>query len=192
MNDFGFTIRAATDADLDGILAVHRAAFGEVEGPALAELVRTMLSDPTAQPLLSLVADHDAQVVGHVLFTSVRVTPDSGTTAQILAPVAVQPACQGRGVGEQLIRQGLRRLATDGVELVFVLGYPAYYNRFGFAPAGARGLEAPYPIAARNADAWMVLALTDDDAVWSEVAPARTRGTVRCCQSLDHPHLWEE
>jgi len=77
-------------------------------------------------------------------------------------------------------------LAADcGVELVFVLGHPSYYPRFGFRPAGVRGFRAPYPIPDENADAWMV----------KELKPGvmeRFAGTVECASVLMHPAYWIE
>ncbi|NIP71638.1 MAG: N-acetyltransferase, partial [Gammaproteobacteria bacterium] len=77
----------------------------------------------------------------------------------ILAPLAVHPDHQGRGIGGSLVREGLARLKGAGVELVFVLGYPAYYAKLGLSPAGEKGFEAPHPIPPESADAWMVQAL---------------------------------
>ena len=76
-------------------------------------------------------------------------------------------------------------LKDMGSELVFVLGHPEYYPRFGFRPAGVLGLSAPYPILEKNADAWMVLALC-------EGVIGNVRGTVRCAHSLDKEEYWVE
>ena len=77
----------------------------------------------------------------------------------MLAPLAVVPECQKQGVGGTLVKHGLELLSKSGVDLVFVLGYPEYYTRHGFAPAGVRGFDAPYPIPEKNSDAWMVFEL---------------------------------
>ena len=76
-----------------------------------------------------------------------------------------------------LVNEALTQLESQGVALVFVLGYPDYYLRFGFAPAGVQGFDAPYPILSKNADAWMVKELQPG-------AIERNEGTVRCCTTL--------
>ena len=123
-------LRIATETDLAGITAVHKHAFGE-EGEVIAELVADLLGDPTAAPTLSLVAEIDGWIVGHILFTAVRLSgAERPVSAQILAPLAVATEQQGKGIGGALIEEGLKRLASSGVELVFVLGHPGYYRRF--------------------------------------------------------------
>lgn len=178
-------IRICTDDDREQILAVHRTAFGDEEGPLIAKLVAEMLDDPTGEPIFSLGAELGGKLVGHILFTSVTLEPNGIVPAHILAPLAVASEHQGQGIGSTLIEEGLTQLTAAEVQLVFVLGYPDYYSRFGFVPAGARGFDAPYPIAAKNADAWMVHQL-------SPGAIDQHQGTVRCCRALDQPQHWQE
>lgn len=179
-------VRFATTDDRAAVRTVHEAAFGLTEGPEIVALVEGLLGDATARPLHSLVAEVDGRVVGHVLFTAVTMQPgDQETAAQILAPLAVLPEVQGQGVGGALVRAGLRLLAAAGVALVFVLGYPDYYSRFGFRPARALGLAAPYPIPAEHDAAWMVLALRP--GVLGQV-----HGTVQCADTLNDPRYWRE
>ena len=139
-------IRVSEDQDRDRILAIHRSAFGDDEGPVIANLVEEMLADPTGKPIFSLIAERGGDLVGHVLFTSATLDPNGKVSAQILAPLAVTRDQHGQGTGSRLVKDGFAHLESAGVELVFVLGYPNYYSKFGFAPAGARGFQAPYPI----------------------------------------------
>ena len=178
-------IRISRDQDRDSILAVHRSAFGDDEGLVIARLVEEMLDDPSGEPILSLVAELDNELVGHVLFTSAEIEPSKLASARILAPLAVTRDHHDQGIGGHLVQDGFQRLAEAGVELVFVLGYPDYYSRFGFVPAGALGFQAPYPILPKNADAWMVHELTPG-------AIARHEGTIRCSKALDHAQYWQE
>ena len=179
-------IRVAMEKDRDAILAVHMNAFGEGEGPVIVKLVDEMLDDSSGEPILSLVAEIDTELVGHLLFTSVRIEPDdSKVSARILAPLAVVEYRQRQGIGGHLIQAGLRLLTDSGVDLVFVLGYPDYYSRFGFKPAGVQGLQATYPIPPQNADAWMVTELTPGTI-------GNCSGTVRCSNALDDPKYWIE
>ena len=189
-------IRESTAADLSALLAVHEAAFGPGEGGVIVSLVKDIFADPSAQPLVSLIALEEGQVVGHILFTAARLSeaeralqedaaPGEAPPASLLAPLAVIPEAQKQGIGGALIAAGLERLAEDGTALVFVLGYPAYYGRHGFAAAGRQGFEAPYRIAPENAEAWMVRALGPG-------AAESARGRLQCCAALDKPEYWRE
>lgn len=178
-----FTIREASAGDLDSIVSVERAAFGQEDE---ADLVRSLLADPTAEPTLSLVADVDGRIAGHVLFSAVQVEgAQPEVVASILAPLAIDPAHQRQGIGLELMRIGLETLRARGCDLVFVLGHPAYYPRAGFEPAGRLGLSAPYPIAEKNANAWMVVALKPG-------LLGNVQGTVRCAKALDTEEAWVE
>jgi predicted N-acetyltransferase YhbS len=126
----------------------------------------------------------EGRIAGHILFTTVRVPGVyQHVRAQILAPLAVLPSRQGRGVGGALIREGLGQLSAADVGLVFVLGHPAYYPRFGFQAAGRLGLTAPYPIPQEHHDAWMVQELVPD-------LLGVVRGEVSCARTLDSPEHW--
>lgn len=171
----------ATESDLDDVLAVERLAFGQDEE---AELVRELLADPSASPLLSLLARESDRAVGHILFTAARIegAPED-SPASILAPLAVVPEAQRRGVGGRLIERGVELLAASGVALVFVLGHPEYYPRHGFAPAYPHGLPAPYPVSPE--EAWMLRALTPGTL-------GRVQGRVTCAEAMDRPEYWRE
>lgn len=176
-------IRPARPEDHATVLAVEAAAFGR---PDEATLVTALLDDPTARPFISLLAELDGRPVGHVLFTAARVIGDDAVVpASLLAPLAVVPAAQRRGVGLALIGAGVEALAALDVGLVFVLGHIDYYPRAGFRPALPLGLRAPYAIDPAVADAWMV----------RETRPGLLgviRGTVQCADALMHPALWRE
>jgi putative acetyltransferase len=182
-NADGMCIVEASDSNLLDVLLVERAAFGH---DAEAELVRDLLNDPSASPLLSLLALEGERAVGHVLFTSARLkeTPAAAAIA-LLAPLAVVPDLQRQGVGGKLIERGLRLLSDAGVDLVFVLGHPEYYPRHGFEPAGRLGFAAPFPIPDEHADAWMVQALRPG-------VVGSVRGTIICADALNKPEYWRE
>jgi len=174
-------IRDAGAGDIGAVLEVQRRAFGRDAEP---DLVRALLSDPTAEPLVSLLAVGGGDTpVGHILFTHVTVGDQDRPAATILAPLAVLPDAQGTGVGRALIAEGLARCAAGGIALVFVLGDPAYYTRFGFTQAIPHDLAPPFPLAAGYLDAWMVRPSCDG-------VLARARGGVRCADALMRPELW--
>lgn len=181
-----FRVRDATESDSQAIRDIILSAFGTEQGEEIADLVATLLTDPSAQPLLSLVAVADEKVVGHILFSNARIDGDTTQTrARIIAPLTVDPDYQNHGVGARLIRDGLTRAKAAGVDLVFVLGHPGYYPRHGFVTAGDQGFVAPYPIAPENRAAWMVQALTSN-------AIANAAGKVIVADTLDHPRHWQE
>lgn len=173
-------IHEASLADTESVLRVEREAFGE---PSVAELVSELIGDPTAQPVLSLLAWDGDDPVGHVMFTPARLDGAPGVSVSILAPLAVVPDSQRCGVGARLVEAGVERLRSSGVELVFVLGHPSYYPRHGFVPAIPLGLLAPYPIDPE--EAWMVRALRP--GLVGEV-----QGTVRCADVMNRPEHWRE
>ncbi|MCI5137392.1 MAG: N-acetyltransferase [Candidatus Electrothrix sp. AR1] len=179
-------VRKSTESERKEILNIHSHAFGKDKGSVIAQLVHDLFDDETAIPRLSLVAVENDKLVGHVLFTKVVVTEaEKLLSAQILAPLAILPEEQKKGIGEQLINEGLRLLQEAGTELVFVLGHPAYYPRCGFIPAGAQGFDAPYPIPEEHAEAWMVQELRD--GVLKQYA-----GRVQCSEVLNEPQHWRE
>ncbi len=179
-------IRKSTESDKTEIGNVHTKAFGEKKGPEIADLVKGLMNDKTAIPLFSFVAVEDNEIIGHILFTKAKLTGTTESVAvQILAPLAVLPDAQNKDVGGRLIKEGLSQLKKSGIELVFVLGHPDYYPRSGFAPAGALGYEAPYPIPAEHAGAWMVQGLSDG-------VIGRVTGKIQCSEVLDQPEHWRE
>ena len=177
-------IRKSTESDSKEILNIHLQSFGKEEGPVIATLVDDLMNDETAMPLLSLVAVENNTLIGHILFTKVVVT-HTDISAHILAPLAILPEEQKKGMGEKLINEGLRLLKASGTELVFVLGHPGYYPRCGFIPAGEQGFEAPYPIPEEHAGAWMIQALNGDALV-------KNSGKIQCSKVLSEPQHWRE
>ncbi|RCS25161.1 N-acetyltransferase [Phyllobacterium salinisoli] len=128
-------IRDEKPADIAAIRRVVEAAFQQ---PAEADLVDRLRAD--GDSVLSLVAEGEGEIIGHVLFSPMSAPfPALG-----LAPVSVLPERQHSGIGSKLIREGLTRAERRGCRVVFVLGEPEYYKRFGFDPALATGFASPY------------------------------------------------
>ena len=147
-------VRAAGIADLEAIVAVHRAAFGR---DAEAELVKRLIG--AGRDTISLVAvDEDDAVIGHVLFSPVTVEEGDDGKALGLAPVAVLPDHQRQGIGHALIEEGIGACFVQDARAIFVLGSPAYYTKFGFSKASTHGLHDSY----EGGNAFQVLALTID------------------------------
>jgi putative acetyltransferase len=133
-------IRPAEPADTAGIRAVHVAAFPT---PAEAELAEALVREGDA--IVSLVAARQRGIVGHVLLSRMAVSAGGrGFRALGLAPVGVLPGFRGSGIGKALIDAALGIARATGEEMVFVLGDPDYYSRFGFSAATAAPFASPY------------------------------------------------
>ncbi len=132
----GMIIRDETGNDEAAVRQVVVAAFGQ---PVEADLVDALRVSGDA--VISLVAEDEGKIVGHVLFSKLQ-APDQCVA---LAPVSVMPNCQKQGIGFALIRQGLAHARQDNWQAVFVLGEPEYYQRFGFDLDLAEKFETAYP-----------------------------------------------
>jgi putative acetyltransferase len=131
-------IRLEEPADWAHVYPVYAAAFGQL---AEADLVQRLHSD--GDLILSLSA-FDRDPVGHIAFSKLGFGETPGVRGCALAPLAVVPDHQKKGIGSALVREGLHRMAQAGLDLVVVLGDPAFYGRFGFTSALAGNLKTPY------------------------------------------------
>lgn len=129
-------IRDETRDDYSDVRKVVSAAFDQTAEADLVDALRE-----SGDAVISLVAEEDGEIVGHILFSRLQ-APDRCIA---LAPVSVTPGRQNQGIGSTLIREGLARAEGDGWQAVFLLGDPEYYRRFGFAVATADKFETEYP-----------------------------------------------
>lgn len=136
-------IREELPGDRGAVHDVHLRAFGD-HGRLVADLVDALSDSVAPQDSLSLVAEYDGRVTGHVMFTrSLLDAPRRLVEVQVLSPLGVLPEQHKRGIGSALVRRGLEILAGRGVPLVFLEGSPDYYPRLGFAPGGELGFRKP-------------------------------------------------
>ncbi|MDI3283889.1 N-acetyltransferase [Polyangium sp. 15x6] len=134
-------VRPELPADIAAVRHVNECAFGRPEEASLVDALRQ-----SEAITLSLVAEQDGRVVGHILFSPVVIDRDDGRdVAQGLAPMAVLPELHRKGIGSVLVHEGLERLRGAGHGAVVVLGHLAYYPRFGFEPAARFGLHWEVP-----------------------------------------------
>ncbi len=143
-------IRESGVADIPAIERLYAAAFPEED---LLPLLRDLLG--LGSGVLSLVAEADGAVAGHVAVTPCAV--GGGAKVGLLGPLAVQPAQQRIGIGRALVEAAIDTRARDGTARLCVLGDPAYYGRFGFAPETA--IAPPYPLPDAWRPAWQSIAL---------------------------------
>ena len=156
-------IRRESTGDISALRGVNEAAFGRNEEADLVDRLRI-----EGAVLASFVADHNGLVVGHILFSRTLIeTANEPVLSVALAPLAVSPSHQRRGIGSQLVRFGVQWLRTRGERSVLVLGHPHFYEQFGFSADRARSLSTAFP-----PHAFMALELVAD-------ALDGIRGTVR-------------
>lgn len=98
-----------------------------------------------AQPFVSLVVEEGSVLTGHIMFTPVSL-PGFQELIMGLAPMAVTPSRQRRGIGSALVKAGLERCRGLGAVAAVVLGHPGFYPRFGFSPAARFGLTCEYEV----------------------------------------------
>ncbi|WP_257348709.1 GNAT family N-acetyltransferase [Pseudalkalibacillus decolorationis] len=126
--------------DHEDVYKLNSIAFENREDePQLVERIR--LSEEFI-PELSIVAEENNEIVGHILLSEAKVINEQEEHKVIvLAPVAVKPSYQKQGIGTKLIEEGLKRCKDLGYGLILLIGHPTYYPRFGFKPARDYGLE---------------------------------------------------
>ena len=130
-------IRHETASDREAVFRVESAAFGEEVEARLVDQLRD-----SGHSILSLVAEEEGEVVGHLMFSPMTIEgPNGRWDAVCLAPLAVMPSHQRKGVGGELMEAGLEELRVAGHRAVVLLGHPSYYPRFGFRPAREFGLH---------------------------------------------------
>lgn len=134
-------IRAEKERDRDTVFNVNGSAF---ETPAEATLVDVLREQ--VQPIVSLVAEDIGNVVGHIMFSPVLLSGYPDLKVMGLAPMAVAPEYQRKGIGSALVRSGLEQCRQLGFVAVVVLGHPEYYPRFGFSPASRFGIDSDYDV----------------------------------------------
>jgi putative acetyltransferase len=168
-------VRVERRTDWEAVRTVLRCAFGN-HGGVVADLADDLRQLVGADDGLSLVAEHEGEVVGHLMFTrSLLDAPRQLVDVHVLSPVGVLPEHQRRGIGSALIRAGLKTMITRRVPVVFLEGDPAYYSRFGFVAGGTQGFRKPslrIPDAAFQAirlpdyAPWMTGTLVYAEAFW--------------------------
>lgn len=167
-------IRQEQPLDYEAVFTLNERAFGQ---PNEARLVNALRGSDAFIPELSMVAETDGRIVGHILFTkiAIRNTDADAFESLSLAPMAVEPDLQNRGIGSKLVRAGLKKAAELGYHSVIVLGHEKYYPRFGFKPASLWDIKAPYDVPD---DVFLALELT-------EGALDGVHGTVKYPEEFD-------
>ncbi|MGD2184619.1 MAG: N-acetyltransferase [Desulfobacterales bacterium] len=135
-------IRPETKADIEKIWQVNASAFNSETEANLVDRLRI-----SGAPLISLVAERNKKIVGHIIFSPVMLS-DNRKDIKIagLAPMAVMPDDQKQGIGTALVNKGLKHCRSKGYQAVVVLGHPHYYPHFGFVPCSRFGIKSEYDV----------------------------------------------
>ncbi len=151
-------IRKENKNDLQNIYALNSLAFKRENEAKLVNLLRKGI---TFVPELSLVAEIDNNIVGHILFTKIKIidNKENEIDSLALAPMAVKPSLQKNGIGGQLIKAGLNKAKELHYKSVIVLGHKHYYPKFGFVPTDRWNIKSPFDVPI---EAFMGIELIED------------------------------
>ena len=136
-------IRQETKEDYSKVYEVNRLAFSQENESILVEKIRkgdNFISE------LSLVAEVNNEIVGHILFSKIKIIGNTTTDSLALAPMAVLPEYQKQGIGGKLIKKGLEAAKELGFNSVIVLGHKEYYPIFGFQKASKWNIKCPFEV----------------------------------------------
>jgi len=153
-------VRQETNEDFERVYEVVKTAFLNAEHTNGDEqnLVTRLRKSAAFIPELSLVAVIDDKIVGHTMFTKIKIKNGAEEYASlVLAPVSVVTEMQGKGIGTKMIIEGHKTAKRLGYGSVILVGHPSYYPRFGYVPASRFGITAPFDVPD---EAFMVCELT--------------------------------
>lgn len=137
-----YHIRPETIEDHSLIDTINDRAFGQ---PDEGFLIRAMRKRSDFIPALSLISEVNGTPIGHILFTRIAIRSDNKSNVSLaLAPMAVLPEYQKKGIGTAMVKAGIEKARQLGFKSVIVLGHPKYYPRFGFKPASLWSIKAPF------------------------------------------------
>lgn len=160
LNDMKITIRQEKPSDYKAVFDLIETAFKELKISDHKEqfLVERLRESDAFIPELSLVAEYENEIIGHILLTKIKIKNDrEEIIALALAPVSVLPKFQNRGIGTMLIENAHSIAKELNYELIVLLGHARYYPRFGYDQADKFGIKLPFDVPKENC---MVKALT--------------------------------
>ncbi len=152
-------IRQELEKDFDKVESLIKEAFLNAEHTDNNEhiLVKNLRKSEAFIPQLSLVAIVNDNIVGHILFTKIKI---NNTTQLALAPLAVLPKYQKMGIGKKLIESGHKIAREMCYDFSVVLGHSNYYPKFGYKEAKIFGIKAPFEVSSEN---FMAIKLNDNN-----------------------------
>lgn len=160
--DMNIIIRQEETIDYESVFSLIEEAFRSLEKSDHREqfLVEKLRKSDAFIPELSLIAEIDEKIVGHILLTKIKIiNGDKSQESLALAPMSVLPEFQRMGVGEKLIKQAHQKAKYLGYKSVVVLGHPDYYPKFGYQLAKNYGIELPFEVEENSC---LVIELIED------------------------------
>lgn len=155
-------IRQETESDHKEVFSVVELAFKDAKFADQTEqfLVERLRKSEAFIPELSIVAEFEGKIVGHILLTNIKIKNESTVHNSLaLAPVSVLPDYQGRGIGGKLIIESHRKAKELGYKSIVLLGHEKYYPKFGYVQADEYGIELSFEVPKENC---MVIELVED------------------------------
>jgi putative acetyltransferase len=149
-------IRKETKKDHDAIYEVNKLAFRREKESRLVDIIR---NGNNFIPDLSLVAEIDGKIIGHILFSKIEIHGNAKFISLALAPLAVIPEFQRKGIGAKLIEEGIRKAKELNFESIILVGHKEYYPRFGFKKASEWKIKCPFEVPD---EAFMAIELSED------------------------------
>ncbi|WOO39875.1 N-acetyltransferase [Rubellicoccus peritrichatus] len=174
-------IRKANKSDEESIRQIHLKTFGDDEKELVANLACELLRESSSPNSIHLVAEAESYLVGHIAFSPIHSKTKGNLIGYILAPLAVLPSHERKGIGKKLIEEGFKELASRKVEVILVYGDPKFYSRFGFKPEPAEKYLPPFEL--KYPFGWQAI---DNRAI----NPAKQPEPIQCVSALNKPELW--
>ena len=136
-------IRREKKEDFNSISEVNEQAFKQKDE---SELIKRIRASKNFIPDLSLVAELNRKIIGYILFSKIKIIGIKEYESLALAPMAVLPEFQKKGIGRKLINEGLKKARELGFNSVIVVGHQDYYPRFGFERASKWNIKCPFEV----------------------------------------------
>ncbi len=136
-------IRKEKKEDFNSIYKINEQVFKQKDESELIERIR---AGRNFIPELSLVAEENGKLIGHILFSKIKIIGEKEYESLALAPMAVLPEFQKQGIGGKLIKEGLNKAREFGFNSVIVIGHKEYYPRFGFERASKWNIKCPFEV----------------------------------------------
>jgi predicted N-acetyltransferase YhbS len=175
--------RLHCESDSEEIQSLCESVFGESEGEAegavIGKLSKELLEKTEKNDLLVFVASSNDEIKGAIFLT--RMPSEKENEVFLLAPVAVKTASQGHGIGQSLIKFGIKKLKENGAKLLVTYGDPRFYSKVGFTPVEEKKIEPPFPLS--QPEGWLAQDLNGGHIT------ARI-GKCSCVPAFNNPKYW--